>query len=261
MSPEQALGDPDLDAPQRHLLARLRALRDDQRHDASHGGQPARHPSGHVGGTPTRPTSGKAAFPRGSGPRSRSPWPRTRRIASSPPGNSRGRWRTRMGGRPPSPAAVARLGRTALARCWAVRRSRPAAGPRGSQWGPPPDAGCQSRRGRAVRRAGARASTLWREGLMDMLSRNLNGAGPLRVVSPTIVMRNWSGRADVASARQVGLRTGAGLERRSAPSSRPERTRCGWRSPWWTSPHRSRWATSSSGAPSRGSTSRWIPSP
>ncbi|MGH7535098.1 MAG: protein kinase domain-containing protein, partial [Gemmatimonadales bacterium] len=52
---------------------------------------------------------------------------------------------------------------------------------------------------------------LWREGLMDMLSRNLNGAGPLRVVSPTVVVRNWSGRADVASARQVGLKTGAGL--------------------------------------------------
>jgi tetratricopeptide (TPR) repeat protein len=52
---------------------------------------------------------------------------------------------------------------------------------------------------------------LWREGLMDMLSRNLNGAGPLRVVSPTVVIRSWSGRADVASAQQVGLRTGAGL--------------------------------------------------
>jgi len=52
---------------------------------------------------------------------------------------------------------------------------------------------------------------LWREGLMDMLSRNLNGAGPLRVVSPSVVVRNWSGRADVASARQVGLATGAGL--------------------------------------------------
>jgi serine/threonine-protein kinase len=44
-----------------------------------------------------------------------------------------------------------------------------------------------------------------------MLSRNLNGAGPLRVVSPSVVVRSWSGRADVASARQVGLETGAGL--------------------------------------------------
>ncbi len=52
---------------------------------------------------------------------------------------------------------------------------------------------------------------VWREGLMDMLSRNLNGAGPLRVVSPSVVLRSWSGRADVASARRVGLETGAGL--------------------------------------------------
>ncbi len=52
---------------------------------------------------------------------------------------------------------------------------------------------------------------LWREGLMDMLSRNLNGAGPLRVVSPSVVVRKWSGRADVASARQLGVKTGAGL--------------------------------------------------
>jgi serine/threonine-protein kinase len=53
--------------------------------------------------------------------------------------------------------------------------------------------------------------TLWREGLMDMLSRNLNGAGPLRVVSPTVVARSWSGRADVTSARQMGQVNGAGL--------------------------------------------------
>src|SRR5439155_9969203 len=30
---------------------------------------------------------------------------------------------------------------------------------------------------------------LWREGLMDVLSRNLDGAGPLRTVSPTVVVR------------------------------------------------------------------------
>jgi eukaryotic-like serine/threonine-protein kinase len=52
---------------------------------------------------------------------------------------------------------------------------------------------------------------LWREGLMDLLSRNLNGAGPLRVVSPTRVIRAWSGRADVESAQSLGVRTGAGL--------------------------------------------------
>jgi serine/threonine-protein kinase len=71
---------------------------------------------------------------------------------------------------------------------------------------------------------------LWREGLMDMLSRNLNGAGALRVVSPTVVARSWSGRADVASARQWGRRRGRA--QRGGPSSRPVPTRSGWRSPW-----------------------------
>jgi serine/threonine-protein kinase len=52
---------------------------------------------------------------------------------------------------------------------------------------------------------------IWREGLMDLLSRNLDGAGPLRVVSPSVVVRSWSGRADVVSARAVGRKTGAGL--------------------------------------------------
>src|SRR5206468_2626371 len=37
---------------------------------------------------------------------------------------------------------------------------------------------------------------LWREGLVDVLSRSLDGAGPLRTVSPTLVVRRWSGRAD-----------------------------------------------------------------
>ena len=52
---------------------------------------------------------------------------------------------------------------------------------------------------------------LWREGLMDLLSRNLDGAGPLRTVSPSIVVRGWQGRADATSARALGRRTGAGL--------------------------------------------------
>jgi serine/threonine-protein kinase len=52
---------------------------------------------------------------------------------------------------------------------------------------------------------------LWREGLVDLLSRNLDGAGPLRTVSPTVVVRRWSGRADPASAAALGRRTGAGL--------------------------------------------------
>jgi serine/threonine-protein kinase len=52
---------------------------------------------------------------------------------------------------------------------------------------------------------------LWREGLVDLLSRNLDGAGPLRTVAPTVVVRRWSGRADPETARELGRRTGAGL--------------------------------------------------
>ena len=50
---------------------------------------------------------------------------------------------------------------------------------------------------------------LWREGLVDVLSRSLDGAGPLRTVSPTVVVRRWSGRADAVSARALGRETGA----------------------------------------------------
>ncbi|HEX3236514.1 MAG TPA: serine/threonine-protein kinase, partial [Gemmatimonadales bacterium] len=52
---------------------------------------------------------------------------------------------------------------------------------------------------------------LWREGLVDVLSRNLDGAGPVRSVAPTTVIRRWSGRADRPSASALGRRTGAGL--------------------------------------------------
>jgi tetratricopeptide (TPR) repeat protein len=52
---------------------------------------------------------------------------------------------------------------------------------------------------------------LWHEGLADMLSRNLDGAGPLRTVSQTVALRRWQGRADRASAETLGRRTGAGL--------------------------------------------------
>jgi serine/threonine-protein kinase len=52
---------------------------------------------------------------------------------------------------------------------------------------------------------------LWSEGLVDILSRNLDGAGPLRTVSPTVVIRRWDGRADPASAGELGRATGAGL--------------------------------------------------
>ncbi|MBI4503023.1 MAG: hypothetical protein HY700_17935 [Gemmatimonadetes bacterium] len=52
---------------------------------------------------------------------------------------------------------------------------------------------------------------LWREGLVDLLSRTLDGAGPLRTVSPSTVLRSWTGRADPESAEKLGRKTGAGL--------------------------------------------------
>jgi serine/threonine-protein kinase len=52
---------------------------------------------------------------------------------------------------------------------------------------------------------------LWREGLVDLLSRHLDGAGPLRTVSPTVVVRRWKGRADRAAAEGLARETGAGL--------------------------------------------------
>ena len=45
----------------------------------------------------------------------------------------------------------------------------------------------------------------------DLLSRTLDGAGPIRTVPPTVVLRRWSGRVDRPSAEELGRRTGAGL--------------------------------------------------
>jgi tetratricopeptide (TPR) repeat protein/tRNA A-37 threonylcarbamoyl transferase component Bud32 len=52
---------------------------------------------------------------------------------------------------------------------------------------------------------------VWGEGIMDLLSRSLDGAGPLRTLSPTMSVRRWEGRADAASAAAFGRRAGAGL--------------------------------------------------
>ncbi|NNG16764.1 MAG: protein kinase, partial [Gemmatimonadales bacterium] len=52
---------------------------------------------------------------------------------------------------------------------------------------------------------------LWREGLVDVLSASLDGAGALRTVSPTAVIQRWTGRAEASSARQLGRSLGAGL--------------------------------------------------
>jgi len=52
---------------------------------------------------------------------------------------------------------------------------------------------------------------VWREGVMDLLARSLDGAGPIRTVAPTVAAHRWSGRADASSAREFGRNTGAGL--------------------------------------------------
>jgi serine/threonine-protein kinase len=52
---------------------------------------------------------------------------------------------------------------------------------------------------------------LWREGLVDVLSRSLDGAGALRTVPPTITIHRWHGRADPDAASELGRGTGAGL--------------------------------------------------
>jgi serine/threonine-protein kinase len=52
---------------------------------------------------------------------------------------------------------------------------------------------------------------VWREGVVDILSRNLDGAGPLRTVSPTLAVKRWQGRAEAGNAQTLGRQTGAGL--------------------------------------------------
>jgi eukaryotic-like serine/threonine-protein kinase len=52
---------------------------------------------------------------------------------------------------------------------------------------------------------------LWRDGFVDVMSRNLDGAGPLRAVPATVAVARWRGRSDASSARAFGARTGAGL--------------------------------------------------
>lgn len=52
---------------------------------------------------------------------------------------------------------------------------------------------------------------IWREGMVDVLSAGLDGAGPLRAVPPSAVIKRWSGRADRPSAIHLAKETGAGL--------------------------------------------------
>ena len=57
----------------------------------------------------------------------------------------------------------------------------------------------------------APGAELWREGLVDVFARNLDGVGPLRAVPASVVLRRFSGRADRASALVLGKRVGARL--------------------------------------------------
>jgi eukaryotic-like serine/threonine-protein kinase len=52
---------------------------------------------------------------------------------------------------------------------------------------------------------------LWREGMVDVLARKLDGAGPLRAVPPSVSVRRFDGRGDEASAAALARATGAGL--------------------------------------------------
>lgn len=52
---------------------------------------------------------------------------------------------------------------------------------------------------------------LWREGLVDLISTNLDGAGPLRAIAPSVVMRRAPDRVDRNGARLLAERTHAGI--------------------------------------------------
>ncbi len=50
---------------------------------------------------------------------------------------------------------------------------------------------------------------LWREGMVDVLARNLDGAGPLTTVSPTLAIKGFAGNADRQTATALAKRTRA----------------------------------------------------
>ena len=50
---------------------------------------------------------------------------------------------------------------------------------------------------------------LWKEGMVDVLSRNIDGAGPIRAISPTVAIKQWEGRPDRGSALAFAKRVGA----------------------------------------------------
>jgi len=50
---------------------------------------------------------------------------------------------------------------------------------------------------------------LWKEGMVDVLSRNVDGAGPIRAISPSVAVKQWEGRADRPSAMAFAKKVGA----------------------------------------------------
>jgi serine/threonine-protein kinase len=52
---------------------------------------------------------------------------------------------------------------------------------------------------------------LWKEGMVDVLSRNLDGAGPIRSIPPSASIKKWEGHADRTVATAFGRRVGAQL--------------------------------------------------
>jgi len=52
---------------------------------------------------------------------------------------------------------------------------------------------------------------LWKEGIVDVLSRNLDGAGPIRALSPSVTIKRWEGHAERTAAVTFGKRVGAQL--------------------------------------------------
>jgi len=55
------------------------------------------------------------------------------------------------------------------------------------------------------------SAALWSEGFAELLSHNLDGAGRLRTISPTVGFARWQGRADPAAAGEFGRDLDAGL--------------------------------------------------
>ena len=52
---------------------------------------------------------------------------------------------------------------------------------------------------------------MWSEGLMTVLASNLDGAGPLRTVSPAVVLRHWRGPPGMETLARLARQTGSRL--------------------------------------------------